>query len=128
MDIAAPGVGIRSTISGCYASWQGTSMATPHVSAVAALIWSAKPSATNEQVRTALINTAEDLGLAVMISTAMEKSMLNVLLITWQLRQLVLPQRQHPLPSVRVELSTRVELKLKLAPTILPVLLTSSPT
>ena len=36
-------------------------MATPHVSAVAALIWSARPSATNEQVRTALISTAEDL-------------------------------------------------------------------
>jgi hypothetical protein len=62
VDIAAPGVGVRSTISGGYASWDGTSMATPHVSAVAALIWSAKPSATNEQVRTALINTAEDLG------------------------------------------------------------------
>jgi subtilisin family serine protease len=62
VDIAAPGVGISSTIPGGYASWQGTSMATPHVSAVAALIWSAKPSATNEQVRTALINTAEDLG------------------------------------------------------------------
>ena len=62
VDIAAPGVGIRSTIPGGYASWGGTSMATPHVSAVAALIWSARPSATNEQVRTALINTAEDLG------------------------------------------------------------------
>jgi hypothetical protein len=63
VDIAAPGVGILSTaIPGGYVSWQGTSMACPHVSAVAALIWSAKPSATNEQVRTALINTAEDLG------------------------------------------------------------------
>jgi hypothetical protein len=62
VDIAAPGVGVRSTILGGYASWGGTYMATPHVSAVAALIWSAKPSATNEQVRTALINTAEDLG------------------------------------------------------------------
>jgi len=72
VDIAAPGVRIRSTISGGYASCDGTFMATPHVSAVAALIWSAKPSATNEQVCTALINTAEDLGLAVMISTAMD--------------------------------------------------------
>ena len=63
VDIAAPGVGILSTaIPGGYVSKQGTSMACPHVSAVAALIWSAKPSATNEQVRTALINTAEDLG------------------------------------------------------------------
>jgi hypothetical protein len=63
VDIAAPGVDILSTvIPGGYAYKSGTSMATPHVSAVAALIWSAKPSATNEQVRAALINTAEDLG------------------------------------------------------------------
>jgi serine protease len=64
VDIAAPGVGIRSTniTTSGYVSKQGPSMATPHVSAVAALIWSAKPSATNEQVRTALINAAEDLG------------------------------------------------------------------
>ena len=64
VDIAAPGVGILSTniTTSGYVLKQGTSMACPHVSAVAALIWSAKPSATNEQVRTALINAAEDLG------------------------------------------------------------------
>jgi subtilisin family serine protease len=45
-----------------YEYYDGTSMATPHVSAVAALIWSAKPTATNVEVRNALTATALDLG------------------------------------------------------------------
>jgi subtilisin family serine protease len=46
-----------------YESWSGTSMATPHVAAVAALVWSRNPDWTNAQVRSALESTAEDLGL-----------------------------------------------------------------
>jgi serine protease len=45
-----------------YAAWDGTSMATPHVSGVAALVWSCNPSRTNVEVRNALDNTARDLG------------------------------------------------------------------
>jgi subtilisin family serine protease len=45
-----------------YEAWGGTSMATPHVSGVAALIWSANPSWTNVQIRAALNATALDLG------------------------------------------------------------------
>jgi len=45
-----------------YEAWDGTSMATPHVSGVAALIWSADPSLTNVQIREAMDATAEDLG------------------------------------------------------------------
>jgi subtilisin family serine protease len=45
-----------------YEAWSGTSMATPHVSGVAALVWSANPSWTNAQIREALDSTAKDLG------------------------------------------------------------------
>ena len=45
-----------------YEAWNGTSMATPHVSGVAALLWSANPSWTNDQIREAMAMTALDLG------------------------------------------------------------------
>jgi serine protease len=45
-----------------YEHWDGTSMATPHVSGVAALVWSCNPGLTNEQIRTALDASAKDEG------------------------------------------------------------------
>jgi serine protease len=45
-----------------YEAWDGTSMAAPHVSGVAALIWSAFPDLTNQEIRTVLATTALDLG------------------------------------------------------------------
>lgn len=45
-----------------YEAWNGTSMATPHVSGVAALLWSANPDWTNVQIREAMDMTALDLG------------------------------------------------------------------
>jgi subtilisin family serine protease len=47
-----------------YEAWNGTSMATPHVSAVAALIWSCNTSWTVAQIRDALDQTAKDVGAA----------------------------------------------------------------
>jgi serine protease len=47
-----------------YEFLDGTSMATPHVSGVAALIWSVNPAWTNAQIRQALESTAQDLGTA----------------------------------------------------------------
>ena len=65
VEIAAPGVSVNSTIvGGGYASWDGTSMATPHVSGVAALVWSHFPQCTGNQIRIAMIASAEDLGSA----------------------------------------------------------------
>lgn len=45
-----------------YASYSGTSMATPHVSGVAALIWSLYPNKTAKDVWQAMIQTAKDKG------------------------------------------------------------------
>ncbi len=45
-----------------YARFSGTSMAAPHVSGVAALLWSARPSLSPTQVRALLEKSAKDLG------------------------------------------------------------------
>lgn len=47
-----------------YAYFDGTSMATPHVSAVAALVWVLNPGCTASQLRTSLNNSALNLGAA----------------------------------------------------------------
>jgi subtilisin len=60
--LAAPGVNIYSTYKGgSYATLSGTSMACPHVTGVAALVWAAG-AASNTAVRDVLTGTAEDLG------------------------------------------------------------------
>ncbi|AKS40477.1 S8 family serine peptidase [Wenzhouxiangella marina] len=45
-----------------YDSYNGTSMATPHVAAVAALVWSYAPDMTVPEIRQLLTSTALDLG------------------------------------------------------------------
>jgi hypothetical protein len=51
-------------VMGGYALLSGTSMATAHVSAVAALVWSHNPLWTNVEIRGALEGTARDIGTA----------------------------------------------------------------
>ncbi|MYE88758.1 S8 family serine peptidase [Candidatus Poribacteria bacterium] len=60
IDIGAPGNVIVSTqINNRYRPLSGTSMATAHVSGVAALIMSKRPSLTHQEVRQILISTAD---------------------------------------------------------------------
>jgi subtilisin family serine protease len=65
VDIAAPGSSVKSTTgSNSYSFLSGTSMATPHVSGAATLLWNKFPQCTNKQVRDALQNGALDKGAA----------------------------------------------------------------
>jgi hypothetical protein len=63
VDIAAPGVDILSTVpNNGYAYYSGTSMASPHVAALAALLLADRPSATPDQVEQAIEAGSVDLG------------------------------------------------------------------
>jgi subtilisin len=60
VEVAAPGRAIESTWSdGSYNTISGTSMATPHVSGLAAKIWASNPSLSNSQLRVELQNRAK---------------------------------------------------------------------
>jgi minor extracellular serine protease Vpr len=68
-DVVAPGVSVLSSIPhqfcdapatvGCFAFFQGTSMATPHLAGSAAVVRGAHPTWTAAQVRSAVVNTAD---------------------------------------------------------------------
>jgi thermitase len=63
IDLAAPGVNIYSALpSNAYGSKNGTSMACPHVTGVAALSWTAFENYTVKQIRRLMEFDAEDLG------------------------------------------------------------------
>lgn len=59
VDISAPGVSIKSTVpNGGYSNKSGTSMASPHIAGLAALILSKNPAFTYDQVLSKMKTTA----------------------------------------------------------------------
>ena len=65
VSLSAPGTGIYTTVQGGgYGAVNGTSFASPVAAAVAALVMSANPSLSANEVQNILFNTAVDLGAA----------------------------------------------------------------
>ena len=59
-DISAPGVSVRSSVpGGGYDSWDGTSMATPHVAATVALMFEKNPYLDYETIYNTLLDYAD---------------------------------------------------------------------
>ncbi|WP_069473001.1 S8 family serine peptidase [Candidatus Marithrix sp. Canyon 246] len=62
VDLAAPGSSILSSTPGNqYASYSGTSMATPHVAGAAALLWAANPNDSYADIKAKLMGTVDQL-------------------------------------------------------------------
>lgn len=85
-----------STSSPGYREMAGTSMATPHVAGVAALIWSMAPTANAQEVRQALFDSATDLG-ANGYDTVHGYGLVNAV----GAARLIAPERFPPRPRVR---------------------------
>ncbi|MCS6929711.1 MAG: S8 family serine peptidase [Saprospiraceae bacterium] len=64
-EVVAPGVSVRSAVPGTgYKSFDGTSMAAPHASGALLLLRQAFPYLSGIQLKLALYNSADDLGLS----------------------------------------------------------------
>lgn len=62
VDLAAPGSAILSTVPGAsYATFSGTSMASPHVAGAAALLWSVNPDITALEMKAILMDSGDAL-------------------------------------------------------------------
>lgn len=74
VDIAAPGVKVMSTVPGnryqdtlldlgqMQITWDGTSMATPHVAGALAVLWSQRPTAIGSEIKERLLSLAAPVG------------------------------------------------------------------
>jgi minor extracellular serine protease Vpr len=83
-DVVAPGVNVLSSVPHnacgappCFAFFQGTSMATPHLAGSAAVVRGQHPTWSAAQVRSAIVNQAEQ-GVLKNFSTAKPENDVNV--------------------------------------------------
>lgn len=58
-DLIAPGVDVISAkVGGGFLSMDGTSMATPHIAGLAAVLWEARQTATADEIRDAIVQSS----------------------------------------------------------------------
>jgi hypothetical protein len=68
IDVVAPGVDILSSVAysnSSYAYYGGTSMAAPHITGLAGLVWSADPGLTGDVVKAVIVDSAHESGAAI---------------------------------------------------------------
>lgn len=104
VHVAAPGVRVHSTVTdGKYATFSGTSMATPHVSGIAALIWAAHPTLTYAEVKERLISTS------IPVSALRTKVVAGGRVDAYNAVHNIVPPRNEPDPSKWVDVPMTIE-------------------
>ncbi len=117
VDLAAPGVGIVSTVLGSnYGNYNGTSMATPHVSGVAALVLAREPNLTVAQLKSRLLTTVKPLATlsGLMVSAGIVNA-LNALTNTQTPQPPAPPQINYTKSSIPVNYDTSLGTRISTA-------------
>lgn len=125
VTVVAPGKNILSTfptydVNGDtahdYVSWDGTSMATPHVTGLASLVWSRESRLTNEQVRDVIMNTAVKLGSGdfdnawghgrIHAANAVAKAGWEIIPVQLHLNFIDIPEGETQLRAIRIDVKS----------------------